>query len=89
MDCFQTFPGCDTAVCLKRYARGFGEYSIPKVNTADFVLAKCVQARARFPGAEVVSGGLDDIMDTLSQPAVKAALPTLMGEIGDTWNYGI
>jgi hypothetical protein len=85
MVCFQTYPGCDTAV----YFDWIGEDSGPNVNSAADVLALYAKARARFPGAEVFAGGLDDIADALLQPAARAALPTLTGEIGDTWSYGI
>ena len=85
MVCFQTYPGCDTAV----YFDWIGEDSGPNVASAADVLALYAKARARFPGAEVSMGSLDDIVDALLQPAARAALPTLTGEIGDTWSYGI
>ena len=62
MVCFQTFPGCDTAV----YFDWSGEDSGPNVHSADAVLELYAQARARFPGAEVAAGGLDDIVDKRS-----------------------
>ena len=85
MVCFQTFPGCDTAV----YFNWIGEDSGPNVDSAAAVLALYAKARAKFPGAEVVSGGLDVIVEALLQPKARASLPVLTGEIGDTWSYGI
>ena len=76
MICFQTFPGCDVAV----YFNWLGEDSGPNVADAAAVLQLYEQARARFPGAEVVSGGLDVIVEALLQPAARAALPVLTGE---------
>ena len=85
MVCFQTFPGCDVAV----YFNWLGEDSGPNVADAAAVLKLYEQAREQFPGAEVVSGGLDVIVEALLQPAARGALPVLTGEIGDTWAYGI
>eukprot|EP01043_Picozoa_sp_COSAG02_P006064 COSAG02_NODE_169_length_31557_cov_25.092473_12_plen_113_part_00 len=61
----------------------------PNVADAAAVLKLYEQAREKFPGAEVVSGGLDVIVEALLQPAARGALPVLTGEIGDTWAYGI
>jgi len=79
MICFQTFPGCDTAVSFY----WTGEDSGPNVGKAG-VLKLYAQARARFPGAVVRAGGLDDVATALLKN--KDALPVLTGEIGDTWS---
>jgi hypothetical protein len=85
MICYQTFPGCDTAV----YFDWRGEDSGPNVDSAADVLKLYAEARAQYPGAEVVAGGLEDIVSALLKPAAYAALPRLTGEIGDTWSFGI
>ena len=74
-------PGCGTAVLFDWK----GEDSGPNVESAADVQALYAQARAQYPGATVVSGGLDDVAAALNSPECLAELPVLTKEVGDTW----
>jgi hypothetical protein len=59
------------------------------VGSASAILELYAQARARFPNANVSSGSLDDVAESLLRPDVRRLLPVLELEVGDTWSYGI
>ena len=45
--------------------------------------------RKAFPGAEVVASTLDEFVAQIeAAPGVRAALPVLTQEIGDSWIWG-
>lgn len=80
-NCLKQYPGSDVAVLFNWR----GEDSGPNVGSAADVLKLYAQARDAFPNATVRAAGLDNVAESLLRPGVRAKLPVLDIEVGDTW----
>ncbi len=77
----QVIRGTGVAVAVDVTGDNLGPRSAAEVTAAFDSLA------ARFPGAEVVAGTLDDV--ALAVRSARATLPVVTAELGDTWIHGV
>jgi hypothetical protein len=74
-------PGLDHTLAFAHTGDNLGP------QTADNAIASFAQLRERMPGARVIGSTLDAFAATL--PPIRAQLPVVTGEIGDTWIHGV
>lgn len=77
---FTRIPETDTYVYFAHTGDNLGPQS------AEAVLQVYDEIHAKFPGAEVVAGTLNDVANEVEK--VSAMLPVVTGEMGDTWIHG-
>lgn len=77
---FTRIPETDTYVYFAHTGDNLGPQS------AEAVLQVFDDIYAKFPGAEVVAGTLNDVADEVEK--VSGLLPVVTGEMGDTWIHG-
>jgi hypothetical protein len=73
-------PGSDLAVSVEVRNDNSGPHSIPEIKTIYAGL------RQQFPNAKIRAANLTDIANAVTP--FRNNLPTVTGEIGDTWIYG-
>ncbi len=74
-------PGLDEAIVFAHTGDNLGPPSV------DEVIATFARLRSRFPGASIEASTLNRVADALS--GIRARLPKVTEELGDTWIHGI
>ena len=74
-------PGSDLAIAIIVADDNKGPHPPEEISRAYSELSK------RFPNAEIVASGLGEIADAVEP--LRANLPVVTNEIGDTWIYGV
>lgn len=75
-----TIPGCGIAIDVEVRGDNSGPH------TPQEIQAIYARLRAEFPGASIKAATMNDVAATVER--VRASLPVVTGEIGDTWIYG-
>jgi hypothetical protein len=73
-------PGTQVAVDVEVRGDNSGPHTLSEI------AAIYTKLRAQFPGAEIKASNLNEVAAAIDQ--VRDTLPTITGEIGDTWIYG-